>query len=339
MPAAQHRKQSGLMLDTAHRFYPLGMLKSYVDDVARAGGTFLHLRLSDEQNYTLESVTLGQLARQAKQNANGSYTNLATGKPFYSAAQIQELAQYAKQKGVELVPEINAPAQMNAIRNLLARKDPAQAGAVFDSNDTLHYETEAGQQFMQTLYGEAADMFADSGTHIHIGGDAFSGSVSRNAHYIAYLNRIVLHLKGKNRTVRVWNDAILPASLALLDNSVKITYHGRDGNRETPAQSDENARPASVLDLIQAGYTVLNYNRYYLSAQNDAEKLRTANWHIGIWDGQNRHNAVDASLMGGAAVAIEADETPPYAHSGEPPRPDAFPYLKAVADKVKEAGQ
>ena len=47
MPAAQHRKQSGLMLDTAHRFYPLGMLKSYVDDVARAGGTFLHLRLSD----------------------------------------------------------------------------------------------------------------------------------------------------------------------------------------------------------------------------------------------------------------------------------------------------
>jgi len=85
------------------------------------------------------------------QNANGSYTNLATGKPFYSAAQIQELAQYAKQKGVELVPEINAPAQMNAIRNLLARKDPAQAGAVFDSNDTLHYETEAGQQFMQTL--------------------------------------------------------------------------------------------------------------------------------------------------------------------------------------------
>ncbi|WP_369588533.1 family 20 glycosylhydrolase [Kingella oralis] len=203
MPAAPHRKQSGLMLDTAHRFYPLGMLKSYVDDVARAGGTFLHLRLSDEQNYALESVTLGQLARQAKQNANGSYTNPATGKPFYSAAQIQELAQYAKQKGVELVPGINATAQMNAIRNLFAHKDPAQAGAVFDSNDTLHYETEAGQQFMQTLYGEAADMFADSGMHIHIGGDAFSGSVSRNAHYIAYLNRIVLHLKGKNRTVRV----------------------------------------------------------------------------------------------------------------------------------------
>jgi len=60
--------------------------------------------LSDEQNYALESVTLGQLARQAKQNANGSHTNPATGKPFYSAAQIQELAQYAKQKGVELVP-------------------------------------------------------------------------------------------------------------------------------------------------------------------------------------------------------------------------------------------
>ena len=338
------------MLDVARQFYPLNTLKGYVDDIARAGGTFFHLHLSDDQNYALESATLGQLARNAKQNADGSYTNPATGKSFYSAAQIQELVRYAKQKGIELVPEIDAPAHMSAIHSLLQRENSAQASQIFNANNELRYESTEAQQFIQQLYDEAADMFAGSGTHFHIGGDEFSGSISQNPHYIAYVNNIVLHLKNKNLIVRVWNDAILKTSLARLDSSVEITYWDRDGNRASQAERAENiAHRATVLDLIQKGYNVLNYNHYYLyhiisadsqsDAQHDAQAVRAANWYIGIWDEQNSNNAVDASLMGGAAVAVWADEDAPHAISSETLRGYIFPHLKAVVDKVHEAEQ
>ena len=336
------------MLDVARQFYPLNTLKGYVDDIARAGGTFFHLHLSDDQNYALESATLGQLARNAKQNADGSYTNPATGKSFYSAAQIQELVRYAKQKGIELVPEIDAPAHMSAIHSLLQRENSAQASQIFNGNKELRYENAEAQQFIQQLYDEVADMFAGSGTHFHIGGDEFSGSISQNPHYIAYVNNIVLHLKNKNLIVRVWNDAILKTSLTQLDNSVEITYWDRDGNRESQAQRDENiANRATVLDLIQAGYRVLNYNQHYLyhiisadsqhNAQHNAAQVSATDWHIGIWDEQNHNNAVDASLMDGAAVAVWADENKPYTINDNTLRGYIFPHLKAIADKVKEA--
>ena len=246
------------------------------------------------------------------------------------------------------MPEIDAPAHMSAIHSLLQRENSAQASQIFNGNKELRYENAEAQQFIQQLYDEVADMFAGSGTHFHIGGDEFSGSISQNPHYIAYVNNIVLHLKNKNLIVRVWNDAILKTSLIQLDNSVEITYWDRDGNRESQAQRDENiANRATVLDLIQAGYRVLNYNQHYLyhiisadsqhNAQHNAAQVSATDWHIGIWDEQNHNNAVDASLMDGAAVAVWADEDKPYTINDNTLRGYIFPHLKAVADKVKEA--
>ena len=102
-----------------------------------------------------------------------------------------------------------------------------------------------------------------------------------------------------------------------------------------------------MLDLIQAGYRVLNYNQHYLyhiisadsqhNAQHNAAQVSAADWHIGIWDEQNHNNAVDASLMDGAAVAVWADEDKPYTINDNTLRGYIFPHLKAVADKVKAA--
>ena len=40
------RKESGLMLDTARRFYPVSVIKSFIDTLSASGGTFLHLHFS-----------------------------------------------------------------------------------------------------------------------------------------------------------------------------------------------------------------------------------------------------------------------------------------------------
>ncbi|EGV07646.1 glycosyl hydrolase family 20, catalytic domain protein [Haemophilus pittmaniae HK 85] len=55
-----HPKESGLMLDIARHFYPPEVIKSFIDTLSEAGGTFLHLHFSDDENYALESELLNQ---------------------------------------------------------------------------------------------------------------------------------------------------------------------------------------------------------------------------------------------------------------------------------------
>ena len=48
------------MLDVARTYYTPAEIEAFVDVLADAGGTFLHLHLSDDQNVGIESAVLGQ---------------------------------------------------------------------------------------------------------------------------------------------------------------------------------------------------------------------------------------------------------------------------------------
>ena len=68
--------------------------------------------------------------------------------------------------------------------------------------------------------------------------------------------------------------------------------------------------------LIDKGFTVLNYNSYYLyvvpkEGSDNAHNSRYAlqdlrnNWTLGVWDGQNQKNAVkDTDKIAGSALSI-----------------------------------
>lgn len=113
------RKESGLMLDTARRFYPVSVIKSFIDTLSASGGTFLHLHFSDNENFALESTLLNQRAENAKVDEQGVYINPQTNKPFLSYRQLDEIKAYAAVKNIELIPEIDSPGHMNAIFDLL----------------------------------------------------------------------------------------------------------------------------------------------------------------------------------------------------------------------------
>ncbi|STZ50447.1 family 20 glycosylhydrolase [Neisseria dentiae] len=325
--AAQPRqaaKQNGLMLDTARRFYSEREIKKFIDMLAASGGQFLHLHFSDHENYALESALLGQTVETAKRSRSGVYTNPKTGKPFLSRRQMRTIIRYAAAKNIEIVPEVGSPNHMNGIFTLLTHKhgkDYVRALKSKMADDEIDITRPESVAFVKALIDETAETFNRS-KHFHIGGDEFGYSAESNHEFIDYANTLAAHLAAKGLKTRMWNDGLINSTVGKLNRDIEITYWSYDGNpADKQAAQTRRAMRASLPELTAKGFSVLNYNSYYLylvpngkrdfahdagfSAQ-DIEKR----WHLGVWDGENRSNATaDTGRIIGAALAVWGENT------------------------------
>lgn len=317
---ADSAKEAGLTLDIAKHFYSVDAIKDYIDTLSKAGGTFLQLHLSDDTNYALESTVLNQLKTNAVLNSDGSYTNPLTGQQFLSTDQVSELAAYAKQKGIELVPEVDTPSHMDGIFTLL---EAAQGSAFVSSiksavvDDEINITSSTAISWVKSLLGEVVGMFGSSSQHLHIGGDEFGYSVSNNNEFVSYVNTLSKYLTELGMTARVWNDGLLKSNLAGLDHSVQVTYWSYDGNPTDSSVADDRREiRASMGDLLDDGFQVLNYNWYYLysvpeegvssgdSGAHMASDIQTK-WNLGVWDGTDTTTQIsDTSNIIGSSMTI-----------------------------------
>ena len=53
-------KEIGVNLDLARQYYSVQVIKKFIDNISSSGGNFLHLHISDDENYGIESEILGQ---------------------------------------------------------------------------------------------------------------------------------------------------------------------------------------------------------------------------------------------------------------------------------------
>ena len=314
------RKESGLMLDTARRFYPVSVIKNFIDTLSASGGTFLHLHFSDNENFALESNLLNQRAENARVDKQGVYINPQTNKPFLSYRQLDEIKAYAAVKNIELIPEIDSPGHMNAIFDLLELRHGKPYVASLQAPDQpgqLDVSNPESVQLMESLIGEAAEAFGAASRHFHIGGDEFAYSAENNGQFIDYANRLAEYLDGKGLKTRMWNDGIIHSTFDRLNRNIQITYWSYDG--DTPDRGTAQYRRelrASMPDLLDKGFSVLNYNSYYLyvvpkDGSDNGHNSRYAlqdirnNWSLGVWDGKNHQNAVkDTGKIAGSALSI-----------------------------------
>ncbi|WP_318527728.1 family 20 glycosylhydrolase [Neisseria zalophi] len=317
-------KEIGLMLDTARHFYSVNVIKNFIDNLAASGGSFLHLHFSDHENYALESDLLGQKVENATRRKDGVYINPQTGKPFLSYRQLQELIRYAQSKNIEVIPEVGSPNHMDGIFRLLAHKhgqgyvDSLKSTQV---DDEININKPESIEFMKKLITEVADAFGSQSKHFHIGGDEFGYSEENNQEFIDYANKLASFLEQKGLTPRLWNDGLITKTVDGLNRNIQITYWSYDGDTENQVAAVRRRKiRASMPDLIDKGFTVLNYNSYYLYlvpkeggnfsheanfAGQDIEKR----WNLGVWDGENVNNAVrNTDNILGAALAIWGED-------------------------------
>lgn len=169
-------KYRGIMIDVARNFISLPKLRENLRALGYNKLNTLHLHLSDSASFPFTSQTTPNLT------IYGAYDEART----YSTASLQELVEEAASWGVQVIPEIDAPAHMAAgwqfgpaagLGDLVLCADPTGVHGGQWMTDSL--EPPSGQlnlinpEAMRILGGIYEDVAKTFGypTHFHLGGD------------------------------------------------------------------------------------------------------------------------------------------------------------------------
>ncbi|CAI5488789.1 unnamed protein product [Closterium sp. Naga37s-1] len=95
-PRFQHR---GLLIDTARHFLPVPVMERVIDSMAHAKLNVLHWHMVDTQSFPIETPSFPRLW-------------LGAFSPFerYTTDDMHHIVQYAEERGVMVVPELDSPA-------------------------------------------------------------------------------------------------------------------------------------------------------------------------------------------------------------------------------------
>lgn len=92
----------GLMIDSSRHFQPVSMIKKMIDGLMFNKMNVLHWHITDEDSFPIEVSTVPELAQ------GGSVGGV------YTLNDVKSLIQYAKTRGVRLIPEFDTPAHTQA---------------------------------------------------------------------------------------------------------------------------------------------------------------------------------------------------------------------------------
>ncbi|MBA3674085.1 MAG: family 20 glycosylhydrolase [Chitinophagaceae bacterium] len=109
----------GLMFDVARHFFTKEDVKKYIDNMVRYKYNLLHLHLTDDEGWRIEIKGLPKLTEVGAWNVKkegyfGTFSPPTAEEPrtyggFYTQEDIKELVQYAKERFVNILPEIDVP--------------------------------------------------------------------------------------------------------------------------------------------------------------------------------------------------------------------------------------
>jgi hexosaminidase len=109
----------GLMFDVARHFFTKAQVKQYIDAMVKYKFNLLHLHLTDDEGWRIEIKSLPNLTKVGAYNVKkvgyfGTFSTPTADEPrdyggFYTQDDIRELVQYAKERFVNILPEIDVP--------------------------------------------------------------------------------------------------------------------------------------------------------------------------------------------------------------------------------------
>ncbi len=152
----------GLSMDIARHFMPLPVLKRNIDGMAAVKLNVLHLHLSDDQGFRIESKVYPRLHQMGSDG------------DFLTQDQVRELIAYARDRGIRVYPEFDMPGHTSSW--FLGHPELASAPGPYRIERTwgVHFGVmdptrEEVYQLLDRFIGEMAELFPDA--YFHIGGD------------------------------------------------------------------------------------------------------------------------------------------------------------------------
>ncbi|MBT4410491.1 MAG: family 20 glycosylhydrolase [Bacteroidetes bacterium] len=177
----------GLMLDVSRHFFTIDEVKAYIDQMAKYKFNVFHWHLTDDQGWRVEISSLPKLTevgawRVPRTGPWWTYEQPQKGEEatvggFYTKEEIKEVIQYAADRYIQVLPEIDVPghslAMIAAYPQLSSTELPYQVnpGSKFYmiEDNALNPAKEEVYEVMDKVFTEIAELFPFE--YIHIGGD------------------------------------------------------------------------------------------------------------------------------------------------------------------------
>jgi hexosaminidase len=156
----------GLMIDVSRHFIPMDALYRTVDAMAVVKLNVLHLHLSDDQGFRMQSKEFPKL------------TELGSDGNYYTQDEMKALIEYAADRGIRIVPEFDMPGHATSwfvgYPELSSGPGPYSVERRFGIfNPAMDPTREQTYKFLDKFIGEMSDLFPDQ--YFHIGGDEVNG--------------------------------------------------------------------------------------------------------------------------------------------------------------------
>jgi hexosaminidase len=229
--------ERGLLLDAGRKYFSVPWLRERIRELAYLKLNVLHLHLSDNLGFRLESRTHPEIVSAR----------------HYTKREIRDLVTYAAAYHVEIVPELDFPGHMDAI--LAAHPELKlvdKRGKVSDG--FIDLSKPAAYDLMRDLITEYLPLFP--GRYWHIGADEYVTNyadypqLDGRVAYYRYINWADGLVRAAGKTARMWNDGIKPGATINPDIIVDHWSAGAllpwFGDAYTPQQ------------LVDAGHRVSN---------------------------------------------------------------------------------
>jgi hexosaminidase len=285
----------GLMFDVSRHFFTKQEVKDFIDQMARYKFNILHWHLTDDEGWRIEIKSLPALTTKGSKRVDktgyfGTFWPPLPDEPlnyggFYTQEDIKEVVQYAKDRFVDILPEIDVPG--HSLAAIVAYPElSGTAGAenyrvrsgekimdwhtegTFSAlvDNTLNPANEKVYTFLDKVFTEVAALFPFE--YIHVGGDECAKNFWENNDAVKSLmkqeglhsmhevqsyfeKRVGKIINSKGKKIIGW-DEILEGGLA--ENAAVMSWRGEKGGIEAANLKHEvvmSPTTFAYLDFMQ----------------------------------------------------------------------------------------
>ena len=347
-------KNKVISIDAGRKYFTLDQLKRIVDKASELGYSDVHLLLgNDGLRFLLDDMTI---TANGKTYSSDDVKNaiIQGTKAYYddpngtalTRAEVTELIEYAKSKGIGLIPAINSPGHMDAMLVAMEKLGIKNPQAHFDkvSKTTMDLRNEEAMNFVKALIGKYMDFFAGKTKIFNFGTDEYANDATsaQGWYYLKwyqlygkfaeYANTLAAMAKERGLQPMAFNDGFYYEDKddVQFDKDVLISYWSKGW---------WGYNLASPQYLASKGYKFLNTNGdwYYILGQKPEDGggfLKKAIENTGKTPfnqlASTKYPEVDLPTVG-SMLAIWADRP-----SAEYKEEEIFELMTAFADHNKD---
>jgi len=220
----------GAMLDVARHFFGVEDVKHFIDMLAAYKMNALHLHLTDDQGWRIEIKSWPELTKIGGSTEVGGESG-----GFYTQEQYKEIVNYAAQRFITIIPEVDMPGHTNAALASYAELNcDGKARELYTGTDvgfsTLCTKKEITYRFIDDVVREIAAI--TPGPYFHMGGD--ESHATKKEDYIPFVERVQQIVTSHNKITVGWDEI----TLARLESNTIAQYWSSAENAKAAASQN-----------------------------------------------------------------------------------------------------